>query len=156
MFPGWAPYDLPDILLFKKQSILPYSYELPGSWVCTCVHRQTLHNPFIVITGRLGSRYSTRWHTCGLSFGFRKLVCLSVCLSDEDHSTATYGQTSFETATPMPHASGRKPSRRRSSWCANHISSGALCVELSELTSSQGVFKNSRVGSQERVLRQQG
>ena len=47
----------------------------------------------------------------------------------------TYGQFYFETATPMPHVSGRSP-------CGgdrhgpNHTSAAALCVELSELTSS--------------------
>ena len=69
--------------------------------------------------------------TCGLSNGFRKSV-LSVC-PHEGHSMATYGQSSFETATPVPHASDRSP-RGGDPHGPNHTSSGALCVELSELT----------------------
>ena len=46
----------------------------------------------------------------------------------------TYGQISFETATPMPHASGGNP---RGGDChgPNHTTSGALYVEFSELSS---------------------
>ena len=47
----------------------------------------------------------------------------------------TYGQISFETATPMPHASDRSP-RGGDRHCPNHTASGALCMELSELTSN--------------------
>ena len=42
---------------------------------------------------------------------------------------------SFDTATPMPHASGRSP-RGGDRHVPNHPSSGALCVKLSGLTSS--------------------
>ena len=65
--------------------------------------------------------------------------CLSVCLSVRPirvtQWSPTYAQISFETATPMPRASGRNP---RGGDChgPNHISSAALCMELSELTSS--------------------
>ena len=41
----------------------------------------------------------------------------------------------WETATPMPHASGRSP-HGGDRHGPNHTSSGALCVDLSELTSS--------------------
>ena len=58
-----------------------------------------------------------------------------VCLSDEGHSMVTHGQIYFETATPMPHASGRSP-RGGDRHGTTHASSGTLCVELSESTSS--------------------
>ena len=58
-----------------------------------------------------------------------------VCVSDQGHSMVTHGQISFQTATPMPHASGRSP-RGGDRHGPNHTYSGALCVELSELTSS--------------------
>ena len=38
----------------------------------------------------------------------------------------TYGQISFETTTPMPHASGRSP-RGGDRHGPNHTSSAALC-----------------------------
>ena len=41
----------------------------------------------------------------------------------------------FETATPMPHASGRSP-RGDDRHGTNHTSSRALCVELSEIISA--------------------
>ena len=41
----------------------------------------------------------------------------------------------FETATPLPHASGQSP-RGGDRHGPNHISSDAFCVKLSELTSS--------------------
>ena len=62
------------------------------------------------------------------------------CLSARMRVTlcmVTYGQIYFKTATstPMPHASGRSP-REGNRHGPNHASSGALCVELSELASS--------------------
>ena len=56
-----------------------------------------------------------------------------VCLSRI--TMVTSGRKSFETATSMPHASvqSRRGGDRRG---PNHTSSGPLCVELSELTSS--------------------
>ena len=65
-------------------------------------------------------------------------VCLSVCPSDEGHSNSmvTYdGQISLETATPMQHASDRSP-RGGDRRGPSQTSSGALCVESSESTSS--------------------
>ena len=73
-------------------------------------------------------------------------VCLSICLSvglsvcprvclHQGHSMVAYGQTSLDTATPMPHESGRSP-RGGDRHGPNHTLSSALCVELSELTSS--------------------
>ena len=53
------------------------------------------------------------------------------------------GEIYFETATPMPHALGRSPrggDRRRT----NHTSTRALCVELSELTSSVTIWGMGR------------
>ena len=47
----------------------------------------------------------------------------------------TYVQISFETASPMPHASGQSPGGGDRHG-PNHTSSAALCEELSELTSS--------------------
>ena len=58
-----------------------------------------------------------------------------VCLSSKGHSMVTYGQTGFEAATPMPHASGGTPFGINRHG-PKHSSSGALCVEFSELTSS--------------------
>ena len=57
------------------------------------------------------------------------------CLSDEGHSMVTYGRIYFETATPMPHASGRSP-RGGDRHGPNHTSPGAQCVWSSEMTSS--------------------
>ena len=54
---------------------------------------------------------------------------------DQGHPRVTYGHISFEMATPMPHASGRSP-RGGDLHGRNNESSGALRVELSELTSS--------------------
>ena len=75
-----------------------------------------------------------KWYACGLSNGFRKLVCLSVGPMKITPWSPS-DKSSFETATPMPHASGQSP-RGGDRHGPNHISSGALCVELSELTSS--------------------
>ena len=63
----------------------------------------------------------------------------------------TYGQISFETATstPMPHASGRSL-RGGDRHGPNHTSSGALCVELSEFTSS---FPNGETGRAAAIAR---
>ena len=72
--------------------------------------------------------------SCGLSNGLKKLICLTVCPM---RVTLWSPADDFfiETATPMPHASGRSPGGGDRHG-RNHTSSGALCVEISELTSS--------------------
>ena len=56
--------------------------------------------------------------------------CLSVWLSDQGHSMATYGHISFQTAMPMPHASGRSP-RGGDRHGPDHTSSGApVCAVI--------------------------
>ena len=80
---------------------------------------------------RILTRQFHKWNTCGLWNGRRNFVCLS----DQGPSMVTYGLISLETATPMQHASGRNP-RGGDRHGTNHNSSRALCVELSELTSS--------------------
>ena len=62
-----------------------------------------------------------------------KVSCLSVC-PHEGHSTVTCGHFFFQTATPMPHASGRSLFGG-DRYGPNHTSSGALGVGLSDLIS---------------------
>ena len=52
-----------------------------------------------------------------------------------NRSESSTDKISFETATPMPHASGRGP-RGGDRHGPNHTSSAALSVKSSELTSS--------------------
>ena len=56
-----------------------------------------------------------------------KLVCLSACLSDQGHYMVTDARISFETATPMPHASVESP-RGGDRHDPNHTTSRALPV----------------------------
>ena len=59
---------------------------------------------------------------------------MTALLSNQCHSMVTFGQISFETATLMPPASGRSPGGADRHG-PNHTYTGALCVELSEITS---------------------
>ena len=84
---------------------------------------------FVIDFLKLGGVFHT-CYTCGLSNGFRKRVCLPGRSGSLDGHRRVI---CFETATHMPHASGRSP--RGGNHGPNHISSVALCVEFAELTS---------------------
>ena len=65
------------------------------------------------------------WRTCGLSNGFRKLVCLSVCPIKSLHG---HLPTNFFRIGYAHAARNRsKPSRRRSSWSKSYVFGCLVC-----------------------------